>query len=106
MFFSLRRLLPPQIQIQVHITLNPGHPAGMRILPQVEVVVEIRLRVILCQPQMIVRQFPQVVAQVAQALVEVDRRTVAGFLNFFAEGGGALRQSLVVQPIGAGVLRM
>ena len=74
----------------------------MGILPQIEVVIEIRLAVVLRQPQVVVGQLPQVVAQIAQALIEIDRRTQSGLLDFLTEGGGALGQGLVVQAVGAG----
>ena len=93
-----------QVQIQVHIPLDAGHLAGVGVLPQVKAVVKIRFGVVLCQPEDVVGQLPQVVAKIAQALVEVDRRAVACVAYLLAEGGGALGEDLVVQAIGAGVI--
>ena len=74
----------------------------MGVLPDIEVVVEIGPGVVLRQPQIILGELPQVVAEVALGLVEVHRRAVARVLNPLAEGGGAAGHRLSVQAVGAG----
>ena len=58
-------------QIQVYVPLDAVHAAGVGILPQIKMVVKIRHGVVFRQPQLVVRQFPQVVMEIA-----LDRKSV------------------------------
>lgn len=94
----------PQVQIEIHISRDPRHGAGVSVLPQVKVVVKIGLLVVLGQPQGVVGEFSQVIVKIPQILIEVNGGLKARLGNFGAEGRGALGKGLPGQALGTGVL--
>ena len=67
-------------------------------------IVKIRYGVIFRQPQVILRQIPEIIAKIALGPVEVDRRTIARVPDPLAECDGTAGQRLPVQAVGTGLI--
>ena len=86
-----------QAQIQIHRRIDSRHMPALGVLPELHVIEEGRIAVILRQPQAVIVQPPQIKAVVAKILVKIAPSPVAQGLNGIAKGDGAVGQRGVVQ---------
>ena len=90
-------------QIQVYVRLDTVDTTVVAVLPELEVIRKTRRFVVFGKPEHIVLQAFQIEFLIAEALVEIHTRAVAGFFDGAAERDCVFRELDRVHAVGPGV---